>query len=133
MKKEAANGFLFRYVHIHLFILGCVLTGNVAEGDSVAEGQAGVEEGVVGRAEELAAQVACGVEALDDLALLGDDTAKLVGQNARGDGRAADMTAGAPEGSMFDLVQILGGLAEVKILALILPKSRSAPFAQSSL
>ena len=96
-----------------------MLTGDVAEGDGVAEGQAGMEEGVVGRAEELAAQVACGIEALDDLALLGDDAAELVGQNAGGDGGAADMTAGTPEGSRLDLVQILGGLAEVKVLALL--------------
>ena len=96
-----------------------MLAGDIAEGDRVAEGQAGVEEGIVRRAEELAAKVACGVESLDDLALFGGDAAKLVGQDARCDGGAADMTAGAPEGSVIELVQVLRGLAEVDVLALL--------------
>ena len=55
-----------------------MLTGDVAESNGVAEGEAGVEEGVVGRAVELAAQIADCVKALDDLAVLGGDAAVKV-------------------------------------------------------
>ena len=96
-----------------------MFAGDVAEGDGVAERQAGMEEGIVRGAVELAAQVARGVQALDNLALLGGDTAILIGENAGGDGGAADVTADAPEGSGHKLVHIFRILAEIEVLALL--------------
>ena len=96
-----------------------MLAGNVAKGDCMAEREAGMEEGIVRCAIELAAQVADGIKALDNLAFLCGDAAELIGQNARGDGGAADMTADAPVGSRVKLVQVFGGLAEVQVLALL--------------
>ena len=55
-----------------LQILHSVLGGNVAEGHGVAQGQAGGEEGVIAAAEELAAQIAYGVQTLNGGAVLAD-------------------------------------------------------------
>ena len=93
-----------------------MLCGDVAEGHGVAQGQAGGEEGIVAAAEELAAQVAHGVQPLNGSAVFTNHHGVGVGENTGGDGGAADVTADAPEGSGLDLVQELGVLAEVGVI-----------------
>ena len=73
------------------------------------------------RLEEMGVALICGERYLDNITeewifrapAVRCDTPEFIGQNTRGNRRAADMTADAPEGSGIKLVQILGGLAKV--------------------
>ena len=57
-----------------------MLTGDEAEGDRMAEGQARMEERIVRSAVELAAQVADGIETRNHFAVFFHDPAKLIGE-----------------------------------------------------
>ena len=85
---------------------------------AAAQGQAGHGHGVVGRAVEVAGDVADGEQAADDGAVLAGDLHVLVNVHAEHDGRQADVATHTVEGRVLHGHQPLGCLAEVLVGAL---------------